>query len=66
MINRLLFVLQGLKDPETKRKLWPILLGVLEPDMTDEAVHEAMDAYQGAYQQVGSERWPGVKMGSNK
>ena len=48
------FLLQGLKDLDAKRKLWPILLGVLEPDMTEQAIHEAMDAYQGAYQQVGA------------
>ena len=44
---------QGIKDPDSKRKLWPILLGVLAPGMSDQARHEALDAYQGSYDQVG-------------
>ncbi|GAX85246.1 hypothetical protein CEUSTIGMA_g12666.t1 [Chlamydomonas eustigma] len=43
---------KGLKDAETKRELWPLLLGVLEPGMSQMARTDAMDAYRGAYQQL--------------
>ena len=44
--------MQGIKDADSKRKLWPLLLGVLEPGTPEPARQAALDAYRGSFQQV--------------
>ena len=44
--------MQGIKDADSKRKLWPLLLGVLDPGTPEPARQAALDAYRGSFQQV--------------
>ena len=44
--------MQGIKDADSKRKLWPLLLGVLEPGTPEPARQAALDAYRGSFEQV--------------
>ena len=44
--------MQGIKDADSKPKLWPLLLGVLEPGTPEPARQAALDAYRGSFQQV--------------
>ena len=54
--------MQGIKDADSKRKLWPLLLGVLEPGTPEPARQAALDAYRGSFQQVS---WCGCGAGGD-